>query len=192
MTLFPLFHGLAELFSVAVAWAVFMLAWNARRIIRNDALVFLGIVFLFTGFLDLLHTLSYKDMGFLPASWGADPATQIWIAARFLQSGGLLAFPLLLGRRFRMTPVFAAGFAATALVVLSIFVWRVFPACYVEGSGLTEFKITAEYAICFALGAAAYLLRRRRNLMDPGVYRLFLMAIGAGIQIGRASCRERV
>ena len=36
---FLLFHGLAELFSVSVAWAVVMMVWNTRYASDNDALI---------------------------------------------------------------------------------------------------------------------------------------------------------
>ena len=58
-----LFHSLAEVFSVAVAFAIFMLVWNARRFIGNSSLLLLGIGYLFIGGLDFIHTLAYKGMG---------------------------------------------------------------------------------------------------------------------------------
>lgn len=71
-----LFHGAMELFSIAVAVATFMLAWNARRFLDNDFLLFIGIAYLFVAILDLVHTLAYKDMGVFPGC-GANPATQL-------------------------------------------------------------------------------------------------------------------
>ena len=41
-----LFHSLAEIFSIVVAWAIFILAWNSRRIMDNNYLLFIGIAYL--------------------------------------------------------------------------------------------------------------------------------------------------
>ena len=39
-----LFHVLAELFSIAVAWGIFMVVWNSRRFHDNGYLVFVGLI----------------------------------------------------------------------------------------------------------------------------------------------------
>jgi len=49
-----LFHALAEMFSVAVAVAIFMLVWNVRRSLDNPFLLFVGVAYLFIGCLDLV------------------------------------------------------------------------------------------------------------------------------------------
>jgi hypothetical protein len=59
---FLLFHGITELFSIAVAWSLFMLVWSSRRMSSNDALLFTGIAYGFIGLIDLIHTLAYKGM----------------------------------------------------------------------------------------------------------------------------------
>jgi hypothetical protein len=44
-----LFHSIAELFSIIIACGVFMIAWNSRRFIRNNYLLFIGVSYLFGG-----------------------------------------------------------------------------------------------------------------------------------------------
>ncbi|MCP4576911.1 MAG: PAS domain S-box protein [Deltaproteobacteria bacterium] len=178
---FLLFHGLAELFSIAVAWSVFFLAWNTRRIARNDALVFLGVAYLFVGLIDLVHTLSYKGMGVFADDLGANYATQLWIGARGLEAISLLLFPLLMGRRIRFRFVFGVYGGITALMMAAIFLWGVFPACYVEGRGLTAFKKTSEYMICLTLAGAIALLYGKRERLDAMVFRLMAGALGISI-----------
>ena len=84
-----LFHSLAEVFSIIIAFAIFAIAWNARRIMDNNYLLFLGIAFLFIGAIDFIHSLAYKGMGVFPGH-GTNAATQLWIAARYLESLSLL------------------------------------------------------------------------------------------------------
>ena len=55
-----LFHSLAELFSIVVAFSLFSIAWNSRKYLENQYLLFIGFSYLFIAGLDLLHTLSYK------------------------------------------------------------------------------------------------------------------------------------
>ncbi|MDH3237768.1 MAG: hypothetical protein OEM47_04445, partial [Deltaproteobacteria bacterium] len=55
-------HEIAEIFSVIVAFAIFMFIWNARRFLENRYYLFLGVSFLFVGTLDFLHAMSYEGL----------------------------------------------------------------------------------------------------------------------------------
>ena len=176
-----LFHGLAELFSIAVAWSVFFLVWNTRKISRNDAMLLLGTAYLFVGLLDLLHTLTYEGMGVFVTHFGANTATQLWIAARSMEAVSLLLFPLFFQKRIQIGVVLGSYALVTVLILASIFEWHIFPVCYVDGQGLTPFKKTAEYVICLVLGVAIVLLSRKRQQLDPSVFYLMVGAMLATI-----------
>ncbi|RJX32469.1 MAG: hypothetical protein C4525_10320 [Desulfarculus sp.] len=171
-----LFHSLAEIFSVVVACAVFVVAWNTRGIQQNPYLLFLGMAYLFVGALDFLHMLAYKGMGVFPDR-GSNLPTQLWIAARYMQALCLLAAPAMLGRRVNAYAWLAVFSAILTLLLVSIFPLRLFPVCYLEGVGLTPFKKISEYIICLILGGAlAYTFSRRADF-DPQILWLILWAI---------------
>jgi len=165
-----LFHSLAEVFSVVVAFSVFVIAWNSRRFIQNGYLILVGVAYLFLGFLDLLHTLAYQGMPVFPEYPFA--ANQLWIAARGLEAVTLVLAFAFLGKERRLRPFLLLGVysAVTASLVASIFWWRVFPVCFVAGVGQTTFKIVAEYVIIAVLAVATALLYRNRVRFDPRVY----------------------
>jgi PAS domain S-box-containing protein len=175
-----LFHTAVELFSIAVAWDIFFIAWNSRRLLANNYLLFLGISYLFVGGIDLLHTLAYKGMGVFPAS-KSDLASQLWIAGRFVQSVSLLVAPLFLERRLRVNLVIAAFSLVSAALLASIFYWKVFPDTLLEGVGLTSFKIWSEYGICLILVGAAILLFKYRDRFEPGVFKLLIASMGVTV-----------
>jgi signal transduction histidine kinase len=164
-----LFHSLAEAFSVLVAVAVFLFAWNARRFLRDGYLLFIGIAYLFVGVLDLIHMLSFKGMGVFPGA-GVDPPTQLWISARALQAVSLLVAPFLTLGGARTAAAIIALAVASAMALVSV-ATGAFPACFVEGVGLTRFKIGAEYVVCAVLVAALAVLWSRRSRLDPDTYR---------------------
>jgi PAS domain S-box-containing protein len=171
-----LFHSLAEMFSIIVACGIFMLAWNSRRFTDDDYLLFLGIAYLFIGGLDLIHTLAYKGMGVFQ-EYGANLPTQLWIAARYVESLSLLIVPFLLGRKLRTHLIFFAYGLVLSLLLGSIFFWHVFPDCFIEGIGLTSFKISSEYIISLILFAAIAMLFKKRLAFDGGVLRLLIASI---------------
>ena len=171
-----LFHVVAELFAVVVAGAVFLLTWNARRMMDNGYLVFLGLAYAFVAGFDLLHVLAFKGMGVFP-DHGADLATQLWIVARALQAITLLVAPLFFRWRVRPGAVLAVYAALSAALVAVLFDGRFFPACYQEGVGLTPFKIAAEYVVCGVLAAAAAALLAARRRVSRDVLGLMLGSI---------------
>jgi len=172
-----LFHSLVELFSIVVAFSLFIIAWNSRRFIKNQYLLFIGVGYLFIGSLDLLHTLSYKGMNIFT---GYDYyANQLWIAARYMESISLLvAFSFLKkDRGFNIAYVFMGYTAISILLVLSIFTWKIFPVCFVEGQGLTPFKKISEYVICLILATSLLLLSTSRDRFAPYTFRLLFWSI---------------
>jgi len=177
---YPLFHTLAEFCSIAIAWGVFMMAWPARRFSDNDYLLFLGIAYLSVGTLDLMHTLTYKGMGIFH-SREANMATQLWIAARYLESLALVAAPSFLGRKLPVGLTGAVFLTATSLFLISIFGFNGFPDCYVEGKGLTLFKKVSEYVICIILSMAIARMYKAKSLMTGKLFRLMTLSISLTI-----------
>jgi signal transduction histidine kinase len=176
-----LFHSLAEIFSIIIACGTFMVAWNCRRFLNNQYLLFIGIAYLFIGALDLAHTLSYKGMPIL-IGYGANAPTQLWIAARYMESLTLLAAPLMFRRHIR--PVyFILGYSVVVtLLLLSIFYWRCFPDCFLaEAGGLTRFKKASEYVISAFFVTSGALIVRCRQRFDPVVLRWLLVSIALKI-----------
>lgn len=175
-----LFHALAELFSIVIAAGMFTIAWNTRRIIENNYLLFLGLAYLFIGGLDLLHMLAYKGMGVFPK---ADPnfPTQLWIAARYLEAGSMLAAPFFLDRLLRVRPVLVTYSIICLLVAGSILAGGIFPDCYIEGQGLTPFKKVSEYVISAMLLAAIVALRSRHKEFEPATLRVLTAALACTI-----------
>lgn len=173
-----LFHVLTEFISIIVAGVIFVLAWNTRKFQKNDFFIFIGTAFLFIGALDLFHTLAYDGMNIFPHS--ADLATRFWIAARSLEAAALLIAPLFLRIYGREKKIFASFVLVTVFSVLTIGT-GLFPACYLDGIGLTPFKVAAEFLISFTLVLACAHFWARRDMFDHSVLNLLLAAIALTI-----------
>ena len=174
-----LFHTLVEIFGILIAGTIFVLAWNARHYMENGYLVFLGIGLLCVGGIALLHTLAYRGMGVFPLD--ANLPTQLWLANRFLLGISLVFAPFFVKRKlhsFRQLAPVILGFAlAFPLLLLSIFVWKIFPVAFIEGQGLTPFKIVSEYVIILLFLIGGSLLLRRHEHFDPDILRLLLSSL---------------
>jgi PAS domain S-box-containing protein len=171
-----LFHSLAEIFSIITACSIFIITWNSRRSLDNNCLLFLGTAYLFVGGLDLLHLLSYKGMGVF-TGFGANLPTQLWIAARYVESFSLLISMFLFDRKLRLEIVVLSYVATATLLLGFIFYCDLFPICFVEETGLTPFKKISEYIIALILIAAMLILIKKRSRFDENVHRLLLVSI---------------
>jgi signal transduction histidine kinase len=164
------FHGLAEMFSIAIAAAAFLVAWNSRDYPHARPLLRLALGLGFVALIDFFHLLTYSGMGvFVPPR---DYATKLWVAGRGLQAAVFAFFALSLGsgRELRPQPYLAVLAAVTGLLIGSILYGSWFPDCFVEGSGLTPFKVTSEYVVSAAFAGSAFLMHRRRGFLHGSVY----------------------
>jgi len=169
-----LFHALVELAAAAIALTMFVMVWYSYRYNKNHFLLFLGIGYGWVACIDLAHTLAFKGIGLFPGD--SNHAVQLWVLARYCQALLLLVAPMFLSRcvsRRRLNTIFGS------VAVVSVFwAWSgYFPNAYIEGQGLTRFKIVSEYVIIVILLAALAGVYVRRRLLDPGLAVLIGLSI---------------
>ena len=171
-----LFHVIAETFSIVIACSLFLIAWNTRHLTKNNYILFLSIALLCAGIVDFVHTLAFRGMGIF-RGFDANLPTQLWIIARYMQSLSLLAAPWFIDRKLYPRTALGVYLLVTLLLSTAVFSGTFFPACFIEGTGLTPFKIASEYLICGILVVALLLLVRRREAFDPRILRLLVWSI---------------
>jgi PAS domain S-box-containing protein len=171
-----LFHILAELFAVIVAVLLFAVAWQTYPFSRNGFLMVLACGYFWVGMADLVHALVYKGMGIFDVA-SANPATQLWLAARYGQSILLLAAPFFVGRAVRRSRLFIA-FGGIFAVFVALVMGGWFPDAYVDGRGLTPFKIASEYVIIAILALALVHLFHPRMRIENATVALLSASIG--------------
>lgn len=179
-----LFHSAAEVVSVVAAAIILIFAMAARRTTTNGFLTVLGAGMAPMAAILILHAAAYKGMTVLVpplAAGDVDPSVQLWLTSRYLLAATMVTAPFFLGRRASIWIGVLFSSAASSVLVLSILVWHVFPTAFVEGVGLTPFKIWSEYVVMAILALAGVLLLRWRDRTDPTVITLTLWAIGAFI-----------
>jgi PAS domain S-box-containing protein len=110
--------------------------------------------------------------------YGTNLPTQLWIAARSLESISLLiACSVLDKRKMKINLVLLGYIITVSLLFLSIFYWKIFPSCFIEGSGLTPFKKISEYIISLILAASLFFLLRKKEKFDRKVLRWLVISI---------------
>ncbi|HCY63922.1 MAG TPA: hypothetical protein DHV59_14060 [Oxalobacteraceae bacterium] len=165
--LMPLWlHTFMELFSIVVALLLFGVVWNAYSRERSGNIVILACAALAIGLIDIAHMMSYPGMPDFVTPSGPEKAINFWLSARVIAALAMLAVALRPQRPFACGHtrhiLLAASLTITALVYwLGLFHSDWWPDTFVEGAGLTAFKLQAEWAIIAALSTGAVLLYRR-------------------------------
>jgi len=175
MKSFLLFHVLAEFFAIIVAILLSVVAWQTFTFTRNNFLMFLGCGYLWIASLDMVHALTYKGMNIYPMI-DVNVTVQFWVATRYFEALLLLIAPLFLVHRF--SRISANSFFAFIAVSIYLLVMQgKFPETFIEGQGLTTFKVVSEYIIIGLLGIAIIHLWCKRELLDKSMLRLMVASI---------------
>jgi signal transduction histidine kinase len=181
---YAFFHSLADMVTVFIAGSVFIVVWNGRRLLDNHYYLYVGIAFLSFALLDFIHLLGNRDMGVFPQYGNLGPT--LYIASRYVLSLSLIIAPLFIRRKVNITLTLVIYALVTILALLSIFYWQNFPVTYIEGEGLTRFKIISDYIICLILAGAIALLVINRRAFDPRVLKTIIYSLILSIATGLA------
>lgn len=174
---FLLFHTLAELFSVVVAFAAAVVAWYSRDWIGRNYLLLLGLGQFFVGGIDIVHTLGYKGIRIFEANSG-NLSSQLWLSARALEAATFLLAIWAPQRRYNIGITVSVLLVAAVGLVAAVF-GGLWPATFIDGSGVTPFKTAVELVLVAAFGVTLLRLRGRASDFDPAVYRLLVLAVAA-------------
>lgn len=182
-----LFHSLVEVAGAVVLLTVFVLAWNSRDLLDNHYILFLGISFLSAAAIELVHMFAYKGFGVFPG-FSTNLPTQLWIAFRYVFCLSFLIAPVFITRRVDAKLALTIYSVITSLLFFSIFS-GIFPDCFIEGKGLTPFKIYSEFIIIIILLASLVLLVIKRSFFDAYVLKMVALSLLSAIAAEAAFTR---
>jgi PAS domain S-box-containing protein len=173
---FLVFQGIVEIFSIVVGCSIFIIVWNVRGFQEDSYLLFIGIFFLFTSVIGLFRFLPYESMNIFAGS-DRNMSIQTSIAGSLMQSISFAVSPFMMNRKISIPKTMAIYSAMALLILASIFSWKIFPDCYVQGSGVTLFKTVCEVIIIFFYLASIQLLLLRRHNLDGAVIKRLLLCV---------------
>ncbi len=144
------FHILVELFAIIMSYILFAFAWSTRSFNQNNYLLILACGYFWIGSLDFIHTFVAKNVDFFVIG-NNNLASQFWLGSRYSEALLLLIAPFVVSKKLN-DHWLIIGFGGVA-VVLSIMIFSGrFPDGFVEGKGLSDFKVYSEYLIILLLG----------------------------------------
>lgn len=160
-------HTLLELIAVVVALLAFAVAWHAHDDRRPSNILILGCGLLAVGVIDVAHLMSYQGMPDWVTPASTEKAIDFWLCARYTAALTLLAIACRewkpVHARGRYLLLLAAMGWSTLTWGLGLFAPDFWPRTFIEGQGLTAFKIGAECALIALLLIPALLFYRQQG-----------------------------
>ncbi|MDH5182439.1 MAG: PAS domain S-box protein [Gammaproteobacteria bacterium] len=165
-------HMFAETFSIIVSILVFALIYSSRNDDQKYNLFVLAGAFLIIGLLDFAHTISYPGMPDFVTPGSPDKSIYFWLVARYIAAIGLLITALqLLNVSIRLPNRHWMLFASISLTAffywLGLYHLDILPRTFIEGQGLTPFKVWAEYGIIAILLVPAIVFHLQAKKQQP-------------------------
>ncbi len=170
-----LFHTMVEGFAVVVSLSIFVLAWASNRNLVNGYLIILGSAYGAIALIDSFHALTFKGMNIFP-DVSLNYTNQFWLTARFMEAAALLLAPLFVLKKPNFVYLSSGFFTFAALASLAV-INQLLPATYLEGVGLSPFKIYSEYVIISMMTVALFLLYRCKSHFDQKLFLLLLASL---------------
>ncbi len=166
-------HSLFVAFSFAICALIFGAGWYTAVGEGAGTMAFLSAAYLAVGLLELGHLLSFGGMPKFVTPSGGDKALAFWLAARYAGALALLGVALAprhirlfsMPRRYLFMAIGLAYVAAVYAITLLRPEWL--PSMYIEGRGLTPFKVWAEYGVVAMHAATALLLAAQYSRRVP-------------------------
>lgn len=164
-------HTAIELFSIVISIMIFLFRWNLRGQNQSRHFAILGTSFLLIGFFDFFHTLSYAGMPDLITPSGVEKAIYFWLAARFTQALAAVAIVSIYDKNDVTKTQCQWATASLSIFALGVSYTLIFyadylPRVFIQGEGLTSFKIYSEYFIFFSLAFASVLLLKKMSIKN--------------------------
>ncbi|MBT4519642.1 MAG: PAS domain S-box protein [Halieaceae bacterium] len=169
------FHTLVELTTIIISFVVFALGWSTYRSSQNAFLIFLACGYFWIGSLDLMHAFVFPGIDIF-VEGNANLSVQFWITARYFEALLFLVAPFVISRKQNQYALFI-GFGIVSITLTVFILLGQFPTVFVEGKGLTEFKIYSEYLIVFMLAIAVVNIYRQGKDLETEETVLVILAV---------------
>ncbi|MGJ7919365.1 MASE3 domain-containing protein [Neobacillus sp. LXY-4] len=159
--LFPFFnqkyytslHIILEFFSISISIAIFTYGWKVFSYSKSSRLLFLSFIFVTIGILDLIHTLTFKNMPFFISEGAVHKSIWFWLISRLTGSIMVIVVFLLPEKRLKKDPRVLLTFITFFYIYIVSFLIFHFedrlPAVVIEGLGTTPLKKGIEYFVSF-------------------------------------------
>ena len=185
-SLYLTFHNFVELFGAIVCISIFGVGWYAFDQSKNRHALFLSTMFLGVGLMGLMHTLSFPGMPPFVTPNSSNKCNQFWLAFRLYYALAFLAsayvYPDTRNRLLTKTSLLLFSVAVSMIVFCAVIYYLShLPLTFIDGKGLTPFKVFSEYVIIGLLAISLGAYWKRYNRTNDKLLILYISALALSI-----------
>jgi len=172
---FLLFHSIIEFSTIIIGVVIFLVSLITAKVSPDSFIDKLSPGLAAYSVIIFFHTLSYKGMGILTFS-GSNFATSTWIAGNYVLSISILLAIILINKKYNSFIVYPIYFLVVSFLLVMIRL-NLFPVSYIEGVGLTNFKIISEYVIILILLVSIFVIYKKRKVFSKKIYLTIMISL---------------
>lgn len=175
-----LYHSIAELITIIASVLIIVITISVWKFIRDKTFVtIVALSMIFIAVIDIIHIFAFPGLNYFPNYYDGAIITSMWILARYAQAFALVAAILLEHYKVKLNYYIVVSIMLfiTAAGILSIF-YGVFPDSYIDGVGLSGFKVLSEYIIMLTFILCVFLIVKLRissNTNETSMYIVFVV-----------------
>ncbi|HPG56171.1 MAG TPA: MASE3 domain-containing protein [Candidatus Wallbacteria bacterium] len=177
---FLVFHLSIEVTVITLAACTAVFTFMTSAIAPDHFLSIIGTSSIFISIINVAHTFAYKGMNIF-GNTGANLPTQLWIALKIVDTASFFIAAYYLKKNINVKIALTFLGILTLALLVSIFGFDIFPACYDDAKGLTFFKIAAEYCFIFILSTCIFLIHKQKQAISDIVFSLIIFSLALKI-----------
>jgi signal transduction histidine kinase len=171
-------HIILEFFSISISIAIFSYGWKLFSYSKSRKLIYLSFCFITVGILDLLHTLTFKEMPLFITEGSINNSIWFWLISRLTGSTFVLIILMLPKKRMKRDPRVALSILSFFFIITVSFLIFKFeddlPLLVIEGLGTTPLKKGIEYFVSFLyfIGLFSSFIDYKKTKKNASLYTL--------------------
>lgn len=142
---YNLFSIFTQIITIALGFSLILIALSSANMCNYNYFHFLAIIVGMIGVIDLFQILIYKGANSLTNDYNI--LFQLNTLCRCYECITINLSIICYRKKFDFYKILMINVAFVSLFLLSITVFKIFPACYIEGYGLTSFVKVTQYLI---------------------------------------------
>jgi len=166
------FHSLIEILGIIIGFGVTIAIYYSSKIMKNGIYLYLGCLFLYTSFFQILHVFSYAGINIL-SSDSYNLSVQISVIAKFVDAIALFVMLIIptntIKQNFSLKRLIIPYTLVSALLITIIY-FNIFPQCVYENADSTSFKILCEFILLCLYTLLLFLSYRKRHNFGENIF----------------------
>jgi len=172
---YNLFHIINETLMLLIGFSIFTSSRLSLKFSDNKFIKIAGPGIFISSIIIFIHALAFQGMGLI-IDYDIDLSVQLWIIANYILAFSFVFGAIYMRKELNSTLIINGLIGVGAGAVLLAFL-GLFPACYIDGTGLTLFKKISEVVIIFIYFASIYIISYKRKIFEDKFAKHIILAI---------------